>query len=226
MSFHKLTLTGGEAGHRAHMRRAGLLHLSSSLTTHSLIDLTSALMSHTPSASGWARFHHRPNELNVKAVYPHPSLDPRSMFLDERTAPPEAYIEELPNQDLSMSKSDSMEKLLGAFTNAEVSGYKTVVGVPDATPSLLRTSYPIALSHHSLRSARSRDTLRPPSGCSQGGCEARIFELMDEDESDDVKTIEGDRFDDEPMSEHCEALCEASQSDNMSLCSVLGSVGD
>jgi hypothetical protein len=40
---------------------------------------------------------------------------------------------------------------------------------------------------------------------------------------EDVKTIEGDgSFDDEPMSEHWDA----SQSVNMSLCSIPGIVGD
>ena len=121
-----------------------------------------------------------------------------------------------------------MSDLLGAFTKAGVSGCKTVVGIPDVTPppSLPPPSFPVALSQHSLQSMqsmRSRDTLRPLSEYPRGACEAGI-ELMDEDEGegDGNQTIFGAQCDDGAMSE----LWEASQSVDMSLCSIAGSVGD
>jgi hypothetical protein len=201
------------------MRRADLLLIPSLLTNiTSTVHITLDPMITTPE--DWAGFHHHPTQRNGNNFQPRPlSCDPMTMFSDKRTTPIGAHLEEIPNEDQSKSKAGSVGDLLGAFTKAGVSGYETVIVVADAT-SLPPTSFPVALSHRSLRSMPSRNTLRSSLEHLEEDCDR--FELMDEDENDDVKTIEGDRFDDEPMSEHWKAP----QSDNMSLCSVLGSVGD
>jgi len=166
----------------------------------------------------WAGYHHHPTQRNGNNFRPRPlSCDPMTLFSDKRTTPIGAHLEEIPNEDQSKSKAGSVGGLLGAFTKAGVSGYETVVGVADAT-SLPPTSFPVALSHRTL-SMGSRDTLRPSTEYLEDDHDR--FELMDGD-VDDANTIEGDRIGDEPMSQHWEA----SQSVDMSLCSVLGGMED
>jgi hypothetical protein len=183
----------------------------------STVGLTPEPMITTPE--DWARFHHPTTGAQRIGNAPtaHPSCYPMSMFADHKrtTARMPAYVELI--EDHPMSENGSMSGLLRAFTNAVVSGYETAVGVPDDTPSLPPISFPVALSHHSLQSMCSRDTLRPPTEYSQDR-----FQLVDEDEGDDKKTIGDDHFDDEPTSEHWGA----SRSENMSLCSIPGSLGD
>jgi hypothetical protein len=200
------------------MSRAGLLLIPSFLT-----NITS--IAHSPLApmittpEDWAGFHQQPTQRNGNNFRPRPpSCDPMTMFSDKRTTPIGAYLQEIPNEDHSKSKAGSVGALLGAFTKAGVSGYETIVGVADAT-SPPPTSFPIALSHRSLRSVPSRNTLGESDEYLVQDCDR--FELMDEDEDDDIMTIEGDRFD-EPMSGHWEAT----ESVNMSMCSIPGSVGD
>jgi len=168
----------------------------------------------------WAGFHSHIPKHNVNAPTAHPSHDPMSWFSDKRTIPQAAHVEEIPDVDHSMSNTGSIEGLLGAFAKAGVSGYETVVGVADATPSLPPTSFPTAPSIHTLRSMRSRNTLSTPTTYTEQDCGR--FELMEGDEEDDTMSVEGDQFYDEITSERYDG----SEPDSMSICSIAGSVGD
>jgi hypothetical protein len=145
-------------------------------------------MPHTPSISDWARFRKRPDNRNDNAVNPHPSLDPKTMFLDGRTDPPEAFLEHILDQDESMC---SLNGLKGALSHTRVTEYPnafpTVLGVADPEPPVSFLARPTQVE---MLSVKSRSTRQPMNeypeeldikdGMSQDECR---FEEIRDDES-------------------------------------------